>query len=238
LALFIKPRKNETLPIELWGTALVAEGFILHSQFLSPQLLVLLPFIASVALMLVLWPKKTSGRLFLRKIAWFGLVCLWFSWIWLNNPLPSDEEMIEHFQLHRTKFEELALAYANNGKVSKENLEKIGVSYVTIRHSILIEKEKNFYSLPTLIEIELLDKRYKQISFRGRTHKTYNYFPITPELKNGKLLIPLDIDKPISYSIGSVRSSLDFFPFGWDTSGCFYRRIEAQWFIQMCFFVH
>ncbi len=236
LALFIKSRKNETIPIELWGTALVVEGFILHSGLLLPQLL---PFVVSVTLMLVLWSEKTSSRLFLRKIAWFGLVCLWFSWVWLANPLPNDEEMIEYFQLHRTKFEEVSLIYANNGKVSKGECEQIGVDYMrsgqSINNKLLIQEGKNFRFLPTIIEIKLIDKRYEQKSFRYEgIYKTYTYFPIASKVENGKLLIPSNIEETISTSIGSVLSSLDFFPFGWDTSGCFYRRIEAQWFIQMC----
>lgn len=55
------------------------------------------------------WQRRLWRRGLLVGLAAFGL---W--WVWFRNLLPSDEEMIAHFQAHRAEFEELVALYRNN----------------------------------------------------------------------------------------------------------------------------
>jgi hypothetical protein len=88
------------------------------------KFLVFPPMIAAVMLV---WPELNQQPISptleqqrqLRKSQqwnWFILavvvpVFIW--WGWLHNPLPSDEEMIGHFNQHRAEFEQLVQKYRN-----------------------------------------------------------------------------------------------------------------------------
>lgn|GEM_PF-3241069 len=104
--------------------ALGGEVVLLGITWLSPYL-ALLPGGAAVLLVYSEWAEQLAARArqrragepwsrrYLRRAAVTGLVALGVWWGWFRNPLPSDEEMIAHFQAHRAEFEELVGLYRN-----------------------------------------------------------------------------------------------------------------------------
>ncbi len=74
----------------------------------------------SLAAVITLWPELwrwlTRGRIRgwpALTALWAGVLGLFVWWQWLHNPLPSDEEMLRHFNTHRADFEQLVQGYRN-----------------------------------------------------------------------------------------------------------------------------
>jgi hypothetical protein len=68
---------------------------------------------------LLVWPEIRTTRIRTRVVA-TGFVCLLLGglaginiWRWHHVPLPSDQEMIQHFERSRATFEELAQKFRN-----------------------------------------------------------------------------------------------------------------------------
>lgn len=60
--------------------------------------------------MVLVWPESESAK----KLHWsveLIVVGLFIWWGWFHNPLPSDKEMIDHFNAHRAEFEQLVRGY-------------------------------------------------------------------------------------------------------------------------------
>ena len=134
--------------------ALGGEVVLLGITWLSPYL-ALLPGGAAVLLVYSEWAEQLAARArqrragepwsrrYLRRAAVTGLVALGVWWGWFRNPLPSDEEMIAHFQAHRAEFEELVELFRNYRPQPADSpawddipeirvrRERIGVRYVT-----------------------------------------------------------------------------------------------------------
>lgn len=95
-------------------------GFLFFFTWI--KILAVLPFVGFVML---LWPdmpdtdrppataippKSWRTRLGGTALGLAGLA-FFIGWQWFHNPLPSDEEMIEHFNAHRTELEQLVQGY-------------------------------------------------------------------------------------------------------------------------------
>jgi hypothetical protein len=69
----------------------------------------------------------------------------------------------------------------------------------------------------------------------GFITKSYLHFPMEAKIESGKLYYPYNHlfesnDQPFMY----MRQSLDQYQSDWDRGQCFLKKIERQWFIQLC----
>lgn len=75
---------------------------------------------------------------------------------------------------------------------------------------------------------------YYHFSWRYSTiWKDYLHFPEPPQIENGYLLGPLDIDGTYSYK-KPTASNLNFYPLFWREYGCVYRPINGHWYLRLC----
>jgi len=112
----------------LCATALGAEAAFL----LIPSWLKILGLIPLLGVVLLLWTEISGSKAeeqvsplspdklkqkrrnrWINAFAVAGLTVLLVRGCWYRNPLPSDEQMIEHFNAHRTEFEQLVQGYRN-----------------------------------------------------------------------------------------------------------------------------
>ena len=87
------------------------------------------------------------------------------------------------------------------------------------------------------IEIEIDVNRYfrKSLRYPGDylIWKTLFFYPEVPRLENGWLLAPAREDGKIELH-HRVLPSLNTYPPDWKRGECVVRKLDAQWFIQMC----
>ena len=231
------------------------------------------------------WRRKKARTIFGLLVA--AAVFLW----WCQRvPLPTDEEMIAHFQAHRVEFEELVrrnrtfverehwpeLKWPPEEEGTRELWRKAGVgdvNYLSLLHWL-----PDPYNVATAQRVKAINdectqdvKHWRAIGGDGRAStpppkcrllgyqygvlvfnpklpnnayhagswryvavwKGYLHFPEPPRIEQGYLLGPLKTNGQYSYK-ERVRSSLNFYPFGWKEYECVYRPIEAHWFITLC----
>ncbi|MBL8495231.1 MAG: hypothetical protein JNM37_13410 [Rhodocyclaceae bacterium] len=87
------------------------------------------------------------------------------------------------------------------------------------------------------IEVLLLGKEYARSSFfrypKGAgLFKRFVYYPVRPRVENGLLLHPFHFGRQGEGD--RVFDSLNAFPPDWKVGECVLRKLEPQWFIQMC----
>lgn len=87
------------------------------------------------------------------------------------------------------------------------------------------------------IDVLLLGKQYARSSFfrypKGAgLFKRFVYYPVVPRVENGLLLHPFHFGRQGEGD--RVFDSLNDFPPDWKVGECVLRRLEPQWFIQMC----
>jgi SAM-dependent methyltransferase len=59
-------------------------------------------------------PRGNRRLLFTGGALIFVILVPFIWWQWFHNPLPSDKELIEHFNAHRAEFEQLAKGHRNH----------------------------------------------------------------------------------------------------------------------------
>lgn len=185
------------------------------------------------------------------------------------TPVPSDEEMIDHFNQHRADFERYVDGFRSlhaRGQTREwEKTEPVAslkrranISWLsTLSMGYWIddpysvdgfERSKKIFQTSTLAEnearysaiaVSLNDDRFHSIKRKyGHVWKTYLHFPQAPKIDKGSLVIPPGPIHP-SY-IGKsyfVVDSLNHYPENWD-GRCHLRRLDSQWFIELCAAYH
>lgn len=129
-----------------------------------------------------------------KRLRWFLLlmgagVFYWYIWVW--NPLPSDEEMIEHFQTHRADFEEAVRRYreypVEEGKDSSlwfkegdtlEVFERAGIYDIDEAYSIIWLP--NPYTVETAIRAEELAREKRALGLGPAWLRGYTALSIRP----------------------------------------------------------
>jgi hypothetical protein len=183
-------------------------------------------------------------------------------WMLFDNELPSDEEMIAHFEAHRGEFEELVALYRNYRPLPGERRtweelpeikvrrERVGVIYISTIGSLLwlpnpysIESGKRSWAMNNLAECRRYcalifepseRRRYYRTSIRyGTIYKNYVSFPETPRVEQGRIWYPMD-DNGVIQPMDRVADSLNAYPPNWGRGNCVYRRIEPKWYLMMC----
>jgi len=168
--------------------------------------------------------------------------------------LPSDEEMIAHFQKHRADFERLVRIYrGDEPAVSAGEVEaivkRIKVRWVRSDRTVWLPPDP--YSDDAEQTTKKLDLRRRALRFDpamrkfagvflGYDHppvrrlnwylsdvyKGYYYTPLPPRIDRGRLRTP-DGDK-------RVFATLDSYPSDLISGYCVYRQFEPQWFLEIC----
>lgn len=85
-------------------------------------------------------PRGNRRLLFTGGALVFVILVPFIWWQWFHNPLPSDKELIEHFNAHRSEFEQLAQGYRNfrdrnkfyedSSKEVQALMKKAGVNHI------------------------------------------------------------------------------------------------------------
>lgn len=206
-------------------------------------------------------PRNAKHYWLLGFTAIIALV-VWF--VLFFNPLPKDEELLAHFNAHRSDIEALVKSYRDYEGVGGAPWErnpstqalkrKAGVERVVhagalwlpnpyapetakqIDHTIRSGSGCCFFRRHGSLEIEIEVNRY----FRGSLHYPFSHIWKTlffyPEVPR--------IEN--GWLVGPARTdgknelhhrvlpSLNSYPTDWKKGECVVRKIEAQWFIIMC----
>jgi len=178
--------------------------------------------------------------------------------------LPSDAEMIAHFQTHRAEFEELVRLYQTDERRNKVgNRQPFWTEQYTetlFRAGIRHLSEDGALWLPDPYFVETAEKAramdvFHAYAYHGITlyvenmkfspsvrrlvWKDYFYVPVVPKVENGQLWWPRSRHGGDLNRSAPVFASLDDYPPDWLLDpprgrGCVYRQIEPQWFLSLC----
>lgn len=209
-------------------------------------------------------PQSIAAYLFVAALFVLGV---WF--FWFRNPLPSDEEMIAHFQAQRTQIEELVKRYREfqrppdkdhdlwqapaEVQAIKRTAGVYRVDYVAglwlpdpysvetaKRKDALVlmkDEERGFDLFPRYgtIQVGLAphDRYIRNTARYSVIWKRLLFYPETPKVEEGWLLHPSGARGEPGNRY-RVFDSLNDFPPDWKRGECVMRRIEPQWFIDMC----
>ena len=178
--------------------------------------------------------------------------------------LPSDAEMIAHFQAHRAEFEKLVALYQKHGRHGNLQrgqpeyqeytalLKRTDLSHLSWDGEIWLsdpyametanraKTKDRFHAYAQHGVMLRVDRLIASPRVRALVWKDYFYVPVVPRVEHGELWWPAD-DKGKIYRKARVLRSLDDYPPEWvrtppkvDVGGCVYRRIEPQWFLRLC----
>jgi hypothetical protein len=159
-----------------------------------------------------------------------------------SRELPSDAEMIAHFQAHRADFEELVRLYqTNTGHVWRHQDGKL-LPFETDDYKGLLKRlgilglsDDGTIWLPDPYSIQTAKKAWAMNLFKAYPHhgilfstgiprpssrlgqlvmKGYFYVPVVPRVEDGELWWPVDRNGRV-YRKARVLVSLDDYPPGW-----------------------
>lgn len=160
-----------------------------------------------------------------------------------SRELPSDAEMIVHFQAHQADFDELVRLYqTNTGHVWRHQDGKL-LPFETDEYKALLKRlgllglsSDGAIWLPDPYSAETAVKARKMDAFHAYAHhgilistgtpkfssrlgrrvmKGYFYVPVVPKIENGLLWWPRSRYKGTLHRSSRVLESLDDYPVGW-----------------------
>lgn len=167
------------------------------------------------------------------------------------SPLPSDDEMIEHFERNRQEFENMAKyeTFSERDNTVAKRCWKYGWAKPNIRkyekfcrmpQDIYSTQEKGIsscfsgdrgewaYALEMERTIYILDADY---SWPHNSHeKGYVYFPIAPKIENGRVIGPKMKDGPrMTWRLFDTLDNT--WPTDMERNEYILKQIEPQWFL-------
>jgi hypothetical protein len=110
-------------------------------------------------------------------------------------------------------------------------------SIVSVNNKNLEEKKSMFIKYGMIMVLLEGDRYYKEY----RVSKHFVFIPEIPQVKDGKLLSPVDIngkhyfERPLFSSINRIPIITFIYAENGEAFPCIYRQIEPQWFLRMCF---
>lgn len=172
--------------------------------------------------------------------------------------LPSDKEMISHFYGHKEDFERLVRIYREDLSVPadraglllptprvKELMNRIGVTAVDCDGMVWLPPDPYSNKPDVVKRIARLRtagsgerRRFtgvvlayghppvKRFRYLVPVYKGYYYTPFSPQVEGRRMWTPNGAEW--------ILATLNKYPPRMDFCECFYRRIEAHWFIRMC----
>ena len=193
-----------------------------------------------------------------------SLVSVLFYLFYTRVPLPTDQEMIEKFYKNKEGLDLLVSEFRNYDRETKghtwisfndneKKLRNIGFERITQRirywvgdpyshesadfiRNILIKKQGKRLR-DKYVELGVVpypSEKYRAYTLRfAWIWKDYVHFPVPPRVDKDLFYNPRSgTNKKISTN--RHLGSLDKFPEDWKEYECVYRRIEPNWFLQLC----
>jgi len=179
--------------------------------------------------------------------------------------LITDQEMIEHFNAHKQEFNALVQSYLDHGRDYMEWAKrpdvielkaKTGIGRIQTGPHIWFDdpysleaakKEKQMMNDKTFSQnhfrreamIEMANQKIHStfyLTIGGINWKDYHYFPIDPQIENGKIKLPsslIGIGTPdLSWRVVESTDSMNH----WNSKmgECIMKKIESKWYIRRC----